>query len=89
MDQGLNSSGSATSPPYPAQATSSPVDFHPLKGIDLHGPQQEVSCSRIYTQMLDNVSLEFVIYMGSFLFSCGTLLQYLVYLVLIVINFLD
>ncbi len=54
--------------------------------MDLNGANQEVSTE---ARMLDNVSLVFVIFLptGLSLF-CGALLQYLVYLVLIVIIFL-
>jgi hypothetical protein len=51
--------------------------------MELNRAHQEVST--VATRMLDNVSIEFVIYYPTFFpFPCGTFFQYLVYLVLIV-----
>jgi hypothetical protein len=60
--------------------------------MDLNGAHQEDStvfhCSHIYTRMLDFLSIAFIIYFpAAFPFPCGKLLQYFVYLVLIVIVF--
>jgi hypothetical protein len=49
---------------------------------------QRYYCSQNWTQVLDNVSVAFVFTFLLLFFSCGALLQYLVYKVLTVIIFL-
>jgi hypothetical protein len=84
----LNFSGSVPLPPS-AQATLSPSLLATLQG---EGPERNTPksfhSSHIYIWMLESVSLAFIIYFpGGISFSFGTLLEYFVYLVLIVIIF--
>jgi hypothetical protein len=71
----------------PAQATTSSVNYQPFKGIDLNRAHEEDSAVATFGSRCQTMYISICHLLSYGIFSCFSLRQYLVYLVLIFIIF--